>query len=531
MNLFIRFLFCICLFLGCPIPAAAQYGQLPPFQLQLEPINGTLIPGLHSFAFAQAGDKWLFIGGRTNGLHGLNNNDGFPGEYKNDDIIVIDTVTWNFYAAGLNQLPCSIADPLRSTNMEYIQDGDYLYMVGGYGWDSIQEGYVTYPTISAIHISKMIDAVINSKPIAPFIRQATDTNLTVCGGDLVKLGSDFYLMFGHNFNGRYDKTSSVLFTQVYSNRIKKFKLDDDGANIVLSNFSYETDTINFHRRDFTKCPIVKSDGTFAIGVYGGVFKKKADLPYLEPIILSENGTAEVTSYQQVMSQYSCAVLPLYDATNKNMYTTFFGGISLHDYNPATGLVTMDTLLPFISDVTTLSAYSNGIMEETVLPVQLPGLLGCNARFILNKQTSTYTNDVIDLNKLTHTRQLIGYIIGGIKAQQGNLAPSTASTTIFRVYLTPTASVGIHELSDIQSLTLFPNPSSQSTIVEFTLKYSGTVRICLTDLTGRELQQIKAEQLQKGIHKIPIYTGALKPGIYLCEIQSITGKAIQKLEIR
>ncbi|HSH65753.1 MAG TPA: hypothetical protein VLB84_08140, partial [Bacteroidia bacterium] len=300
MSLFSRFLFCICLFLGCPIPAAAQYGQLPPFQLQLEPINGTLIPGLHSFAFAQAGDKWLFIGGRTNGLHGLNNNDGFPGEYKNDEIIVIDTVTWNFYAAGLNQLPCSIADPLRSTNMEYIQDGDYLYMVGGYGWDSIQEGYVTYPTISAIHISKMIDAVINSKPIAPFVRQATDTNLTVCGGDLVKLGSDFYLMFGHNFNGRYDKTSSVLFTQVYSNRIKKFKLDDDGANIVLSNFSYETDTINFHRRDFTTCPIVKSDGTFAIGVYGGVFKKKADLPYLEPIILSENGTAEVTSYQQVM---------------------------------------------------------------------------------------------------------------------------------------------------------------------------------------------------------------------------------------
>ena len=510
----------------------AQFGKLPPFQLQLQVINGTNIPGMHSFAFAQSGDKWLFIGGRINGLHGLNNNDGFPGEHKNDKIIVIDTTTWNFYQADLNQLPKNMADPMRSTNMQYIQNSDYLYMIGGYGWDSIQEGYVTYPTLTAIHVNKMIDAVINAKPIAPFIRQVADTNFTVCGGDLAKLGNEYYLMFGHNFNGRYDKTASVLFTQTYTNRIKKFNLTDDGTNITFSNFSYLVDTTNFHRRDLTTCPLVKPDGSFAIGAYGGVFKKDKDLPYREPIILSANGTTELKTYQQVMSQYTCAALPVYDAGSKNMYTTFFGGISLYDYDAGSGLVKQDTLMPFINDVTTLSSYSNGALEETVLPLQLPGLLGCNAKFIFNRNTSSYANEVVDLKQLPIKQHLVGYIIGGIHAQKGNFGISGSNTSIFRVYLTPVPSVGVgEENAIIQRINLFPNPAAQQTLLELTLKQPDHIRVSLTDLTGKELQVIVDQQLQKGIHKLPLDISFCKTGFYLCEIQCSTGKLVQKLIVR
>jgi hypothetical protein len=512
--------------------AIAQFGKLPPFQLQLEAIKGTNIPGMHSFAFAQSGDKLLFIGGRTNGLHGLNNNDGFPGEHKNDNVVVIDTTTWNFYQADLNQLPKSIADPMRSTNMQYIQDSDYLYMIGGYGWDSIQEGYVTYSTLTAVHINKMIDAVVNAKPIAPFIRQVIDTNFTVCGGDLAKIGNDYYLLFGHNFNGRYDKPGSVLFTQTYCNRIKKFNLNDNGTTITLSNFSYLVDTTNFHRRDLTTCPVVKPDGSYAIGAYGGVFKKEADRPYLEPIILSANGTTEIKTYQQQMSQYTCAVLPVYDASSKNMYTTFFGGISLHDYDAVTGLIKQDTLLPFINDVTTLTAAANGDMEETVLPLQLPGLLGCNAKFIINRNTSLYSNEVVDLKQLTAKPHLVGYIIGGIHAQKGNFGISGSNTSIFRVYLTPVPSVGIDdETSIIQHFTLFPNPATQHTVLEFTLKHTDHVKICLTDLAGKELQIITDQQLQKGAHKIPVDVSVYKTGLYMCEVQCTKGKRVQKLVVR
>jgi hypothetical protein len=510
--------------------SSAQNGKLPPFQLKIQAINNTLLPGLHSFAFAQSGNKWLLIGGRTNGLHGLNNNDGFPPEYKNDEVIVIDTSSWNFYKADLNQLPVSVADPMRSTNMQYIQNGDYLYMIGGYGWDSIQEGYVTFPTLTAVHVGKMIDAVINAKPISGSIRQVADTNLAICGGDLARFGSDYYLIMGHNFNGRYDKQTSVLFTQVYSNRFKKFNIQDNGTTITLSNFSQQVDTVHFHRRDFTMCPLVKPDESLGMGIYGGVFKKTANLPYLEPIVLSANGTADVKSYQQLMSQYTCAAIPAYDALNKAMYTTFLGGISLYDYNTSTGSIQKDTLMPFISDVTTLSSYANGAMEESVLPLQLPGLLGSNAKFVLNKALPAYTNEVIDLNKLGKQEQLIGYILGGILAQQGNLGRSAANTTVYRVYLKPVPANSVEEESMVERIHLFPNPASENAVLEFTLRQQQPVTVRILDLTGKELEVTTRDTFSKGNHQLSIDLSTYHSGFYLCELQSGTGRIVQKLLI-
>jgi hypothetical protein len=522
--------FVIVLFFFYSWAVIAQNGKLPPFQLQLQAINGTHLPGLHSFAFAQSGDKWLFIGGRTNGLHGLNNNDSFPPEYKNDEVIVIDTSSWNFYKASLHQLPMNVADPMRSANMEYIQSGDYLYMIGGYGWDSIQEGYVTFPTLTAVHVNHMIDAVINSKPLSSSIRQLTDTNLAVCGGDLARFGNNFHLIMGHNFNGRYDKKPSVLFTQVYSNSISTFTLEDNGTTLSVSNFHRLSDTVNFHRRDFTMCPVIKPDGSSAIGIYGGVFKKQADLPYLEPILLSSNGTAEVKNYQQWMSQYSCAVLPIYDALNKTMYTTFFGGISLHDYDVNTGTIQQDTLLPFINDITTLTQDANDHMEETVLPLQLPGLLGCNARFILNKALPIYANEVIDLNQLAKKEYLAGYILGGIHAQKGNLGQSVANDVIYRVYLKPLSLNAINEEQLLQRVNIFPNPAAGNSLLEFTLNKEELVNVRILDAAGKVVKVIAEEKLHKGNHRLSIDISNCPTGFYLCELQCATTKVFQKLVI-
>ncbi|HEY6159759.1 MAG TPA: hypothetical protein VI112_01010, partial [Bacteroidia bacterium] len=62
---FIFFLFC-----WFSKMLSAQFGAQPPFVFDLEAVNANL-PGHHSFAFAQAGNKWLIIGGRTTGLHGM----------------------------------------------------------------------------------------------------------------------------------------------------------------------------------------------------------------------------------------------------------------------------------------------------------------------------------------------------------------------------------------------------------------------------------------------------------------------------
>jgi hypothetical protein len=523
--------FFLLFFIALGTQAIAQFGQMPPFSIQLEAITGTNLPGVHSFAFAQSQDKWLIIGGRTNGLHGLNSNDGFPSEYKNDNVMVIDTSTWQHYTASLNQLPWNIADPMRSTNMQYIREGNYLYMIGGFGYDSTSENYVTFPTLTAVHIDNMINAVINALPIASSIRQVQDTNMAVCGGELGKIGNEYYLSFGHKFQGVYADPPVPLFTQEYSNRIKKFNLSDDGTTMSLSGFTYLSDTNNFHRRDLNMGPVINPDGSFGLCAYGGVFKKDVNLPYREPISINASGTT-VHSYQQVMSQYTCALLPIYDSVSKNMYTTLFGGISLYNYNtPPLNTVTYDSLVPFINDITTITSYSSGMWEETVLPAQLPGLLGSNAKFVLNENMAHYSNDVIKIRDLSNSKVLAGYLYGGIRAQQGNFGVSAANDTIYRIYVTPNnTAISVNENSEIQNILIYPNPSLHSTNLLFSLRNNQKIKVSLLDLAGKIVLEIADEEMQKGNQQVKINTGKLSKGVYFCRIEGMNVQKTLKLVI-
>jgi hypothetical protein len=508
----------------------AQFGTMPPFSIQIEPVIAAPLPGMHSFAFAKSGDKWLFIGGRTNGLHGLNASGAFAYEYRNDKVTVIDTSTWTYYTADLNQLPWAVADPMRSSNMESIQDGDYLYMIGGYGYDSTQSRFATFPVMTAIHVDSMISAVMNAQPIASCIRQVTDTNFTVCGGDLGKIGSTYYLMFGHDFEGSYADPPVPIFTQVYTDRIKKFSFTDDGSTISLSPFTYLSDTSNFHRRDLNTGPIVRPDGSFAIGAYGGVFRKDSNLPYRQPLLITSAGTS-VNTYQQLMNQYTCPLMPVYDSATQTMYTTLFGGISLYDYNDTTGIIRRDSLVPFIDDITTITMHSTGLTEETIMPSKLPGLLGSNGKFI-PADISSYANEVIRIRDLPNTKILAGYLFGGIRAVQGNFGISTSNDTVYRVYITPNNNTGIAENNpDIFNAQLFPNPAGSSTSVLFTLASEEQVKITLFDIRGKKITEICNEKLDKGNQKMNIPTSALTAGIYICRIESKEGERNLKLILK
>lgn len=516
-------------FLFTAVTTNAQYGTMPPYTLEMDAVPATAVPGVHSFAFAQQGDKWLIAGGRTNGLHGLNSSDGFNPEYKNDNIYVIDTSTWTSYSADLNQLPWNIADPIRSNNMEYVQDGNYLYMLGGYGFDSIVGVFVTFPTLTAIRIDGMISAIINNQPIAPYIRQVTDTNFTVCGGELAKLYNHYYLCFGHNFHGRYSDPPTPLFTQVYSEKIKRFDLSDDGSTVAVSNFNYQVDTNNFHRRDLTLGPIIKPGGEMALEAYGGVFQKNANLPFRNPITIDSTATLVNTSYQQVMSQYTCANFPVYDSLTQTMYANFLGGISLYDFNPGTGLVSLDTLVPFVSDVTTMTTHLDGSVEETVLPLQLPGLLGSNAKFVSLNNVASYTNEVIKFRELPNTKTLIGYMYGGIKAQTNNFGISSANDVVYRIYLTPNFSTGIDAKDSEQiQASLYPNPGSDQTNLFFPAKESGTMSIVLRDIQGKAVLLFPDETYRAGNNQFTINTSALPSGMYFLSL--LTEQGSQQLKL-
>ncbi len=513
----------LCLVSFCfQICSYAQFAPLPPFSISIEKVVTTQpLPGYHSFAFAQHNGKWLIMGGRTNGLHGLNPNDSFDQTYANNNAVVIDTATWQIYYSSFSNLPYAVADPLRSTNMQYVQDGDYLYMVGGYGRDSILNLFVTFPVLSSIRVDSLINAVIANTNINPFIRQFTDSSLQVCGGELQKMGNDFYLLFGHNFNGRYDQqVGSSFFTQEYINQVRKFNIVNDTISVLANNFSFRTDTNNFHRRDLTSGPIITPSGQERIMAYGGVFKKNKDLPFLEPIEIETNKDS-VYTYQQVMSHYTCANLPIFDSVNLNMYSTFLGGISLYDYDPNTNTVIQDTLVPFISDITTFTKRSNGMMEECVLPLQLPYLLGSNAKFILGENVPQYGNEVIKL-KAINNRIMAGYLFGGIRSDAPNYSTTTvANDTIYRIYINTTPFNSVPSQNLIKNLKIYPNPANELVNVSLFIENKTNMRFQLIDNSGKIVKEIFKGEIS-GEQHLNINTRDISPGIYYIKLISDKG---------
>ncbi len=404
------------------------------YTVELQQISIPGAPLIHSFAFAKSDGRWLFIGGRINGLHGFTGLTSFPKQYSNINIYVVDPNTQQTWSRNIFlDLPFAVADQFRSMNMQYIQSGNKLYFTGGYGFDSTANGLITFPVLKVIDVSETINAVMTGTSIAPFVRGITDSRMQVCGGELQKLGDYFYLIGGHKFTGPYRITYN---DQVYTNQIKKFKINDDGVSVSISDYTAFTDTAQYHRRDMNVVPAIKPDGfTPYMILYGGVFKYNVNLPFLNPIYIDESGIGVDYSFEQKMSQYTCSNMSVYDSVTQKMHTTFFGGTSLYYQNEVTNTLVYDSLVPFIKDITTLSKSPDGTSAEKVMTLKFPELLGTNAKFILSDSIPQFQNGVIKLHHLD-AHAFAGYIFGGIKAQLPNNGASSASNYIFKVYINP-----------------------------------------------------------------------------------------------
>lgn len=426
----LRFISSAILFFNVTILIQAQ----DSYTVELEQINIPGAPLIHSFAFAQSDGRWLFIGGRTNGLHGFSGASSFPKQYSNINIYVVDPNTQQTWSRNIFlDLPFSFADQFRSANMQYTQIGNKLYFSGGYGYDSTSNGLITFPALKVIDVSEMINAVMTGTSVAPFVRGVTDSRMQVCGGEIHKLGDYFYLTGGHKFTGTY---RILVNDQVYTNQIRKFKINDDGVIVSIADYTAYTDTAQYHRRDMNVVPAIKPDGiTPYMILYGGVFKYNVNLPFLNPIYIDEAGISVDFDFEQKMSQYTCSNMSVYDSVTQKMHTTFFGGTSLYYQNEITNELVYDSLVPFIKDITTLSRSPNGTSAEKVMSLKFPALLGSNAKFILSDSIPQFENGVIKLHHLD-AHAFAGYIFGGIRALMPNNGLSYPSEYIYKVYINP-----------------------------------------------------------------------------------------------
>ena len=123
------------------------------------------LPGLPSFAFGLHQGQWLIMGGRKDGLHTRQPFNAFPASMNNTDVYVIDPTSRQLWTASVASLPTSIQEPLQSTDINFHQDGDIHYIVGGYGFAASVNGHIGLPYLTTITVSGVIQAIKNNQPL------------------------------------------------------------------------------------------------------------------------------------------------------------------------------------------------------------------------------------------------------------------------------------------------------------------------------------------------------------------------------
>lgn len=424
---------------GQTMPLRKSLAASPSFTIALKPVTlKKAIPFLQSCAWARAGDKVLLIGGRIEGFHGLSELDTIFNSRK------ANTSAWvlNLTDFSAHEMPLDQKDPFMlqffSTSMEFFQDKDTLYLVGGFGLrkpGGIKSNH-TFDRMVAIQVSKMIQAVETKGSIRKAILDvASSPFVQVTGGELKKTGNLFYLMFGQKYDTVYTEQTSG----VYTSALKKFRFT---KGTITDTSAYRNSIL--HRRDLTLASLSRKQGNLYLAL-GGVFTTAGD-GYQNPIYLDLNEfSAKTDTLKQITNQYDCAFATIYDQLSGTNAILLMGGIGMYQYDAKTKKWEHGDggeLLPFVKSITQIK-YQNGKLSQHVqlppLEAEMPGFIGANAIFFPFSKL-LYSNGVIDYQKLKGDSVAIGYVYGGIKSSfpSSDFTPTTINNTVYQVVLYKTA---------------------------------------------------------------------------------------------
>lgn len=534
--LFVILLFCI---------NAMVLGQTLPFSIQLNPLTISGLTGVQSYAYGQHNGKWLIVSGRTDGLHksmgmGMMGTP-FPSSANNNSFIVVDPVTQQQWSTSIASLPTDIKEQLGSTNTEYFQDGDYLYVLGGYGYNSIAGAHKTFDKLTAINVPNTITAIINGNSFTANIRQISDPKFQVTGGQLEKIYDTYYLIGGHNFDGTYHSMGGMgMFTQTYTNQIRKFKIADNGISISVTHLPAITDTACFHRRDYNLIQQILPTGHEGLTLFSGVFQTTADIPYLNCVNIDSSGYMLNNAFTQYYNHYQCANAPIYSPSKNEMYSLFFGGMA--QYFDSSGIMIQDNNAPFVKTIACVVRNHSGNMKEYKLPVEMPSLLGAGSEFIPVTALPSYSNTVLNFDALTQDTTIIGYIYGGISSPSKNVFSggmmggngTSASNNLFSVTLVKpkTATSILQSTSNAFQMQIYPNPSNEKINVLFHLAKAEEVRIALMNSNGQVVWNEQYSNLAAGANKVVIeHNHPLAPGNYFVQITAEGTSVTQQMIIR
>ncbi len=527
-------------FIGIILCSITMYAQNSPFSIHIEPINIDGLGGLQSYAYGQHNGKWLIVGGRLDGLHRRQPFAAFDVAGNNNQLIVVDPVSQQKWSAPITSLSVALQEQLSSTNMEFHQEGKYLYLIGGYGYNTATATRKTFDNLTAIDVPAVINAIIAGSSFTGYIRQISDVQFAVTGGHLKKINNTFYLLGGNKFDGNYNPMGNPTYTQVYTDAVRKFNLTDNGTTITVTHLPTLTDSANLHRRDYNAVPQILPDGAEGITLFSGVFRPTVNLPFLNSVTVDSANFTVNNIFQQYYNHYHCGVLPVYSESTKEMHTVFFGGIA--QYYDSAGILVQDNNVPFVKTIARVTRDATGSMAEYKLPVEMPSLLGAGAEFIPIQSVPQFKNEVIKLDSLISDSTLVGYIYGGISSTAANIfftntgTQSSASSQVFKVYVIKHTAVGVDDLNEQSIGTLkmevFPNPNSGVFLVKFYLTQVADTKISLYTIDGRKIEEKTMPNLPVGEHTFQQKINPLEMGgTYLFTIETPYEKSHRKIIIK
>ncbi len=508
------------------------------YNTYLEKTNWPRHPKIHSGVIVPYGEKWVIIGGRSNGLHGYQTPSAFPADGIQDSIFVANPVDLSVKSVSISSIiDVNIREQLSSSNMLFYKDGNQLYIAGGYGYTASNDDFITFPYLSLVNMDCLVNAVENGTDLNACMQQVYDENMAVAGAHMKKMGDYLYLFFGHRFDGRYAITNTGVFTQTYTNAIRKFKVTYNPMPLI-TDFSEQVDTVNFHRRDYNLVEQVYADGSTGYSSYSGVFQYGVDLPFENITDIKSDGTTQpVPGFEQKLSHYHSAVIPAFDSTNNMMLTFFYGGMSRYKFDPQLGLVE-DTLVPFVKTISLVKRMSNGAITEEPCNNIMPGFEGTNAEFIalpgVPMHNGTHVIRADKFLQLVNVPYHAGYMVGGINSEDENVflqnGVSDGSNAVYKVWLIK-EEWGNEEVKTPYRFSVFPNPGYG----EFTVQVSGTLssdaELIIYDAHGRVVKKrFKPETTNLENPQIRLNLEDLKPGNYILKLRSNQYADSQKLVI-
>ncbi len=473
----------------------ASYGQKDyfPFLVELTPVSIPELPGLHSYAYGQHDGKWVFIGGRIDGLHARQPFASFPEESNNTNIYVVDPTTKSVWSKNIGELHFLLSEQLQATNMNFIQENEHLYFIGGYAFSPSKNNHITFPNITSIHLPSLIESIISGNSISDSFTQIEDQRFAVTGGQMGRIGNLFYLVGGHRFDGRYNPMGNPTFSQAYTNQIKKFKLAIVNQQLEITDYEEITDPIHLRRRDYNLVPQVYPNGELGYMISSGVFQAQADLPFLYPVEIRSNGYNPITEFNQYLSNYHGAKIGIYDENNNQMHSLFFGGISQYFYE--NGELIKDDRVPFTKSISRVTRYHDGTYHEFLLPKEMPNLQGASSEFIPNLNLPMYANKVIKINEINENKFIIGHIFGGIFSPSKNPFSSNATNTTYADETLFEVKLVRSEIADIPKvdganpfkISTFPNPTEELVYVKYHLSKNAITHYFLSNTSGQLLE--------------------------------------------